>query len=131
MRFSDITKKCLPEAKQIYTRQFIIVLVLPFRQVWFCFKKAFFHNYLKMPLQNAKSSKSPVFNLKNLTNNEINFRVKHYFFLCPRHKMARGHLVFALSVIPSFRPSVIPSFRPSVALKFVFLTPPTSLHGFE
>ena len=32
-------------------------------------------------------------------------------FLCPRHKMARGHLVFALSVIPSFRPSVIPSFR--------------------
>ena len=33
-------------------------------------------------------------------------------FLCPRHKMARGHLVFALSVIPSFRPSVLPSFRP-------------------
>ena len=32
--------------------------------------------------------------------------------LCPRHKMARGHLVFALSVLPSFRPSVIPSFRP-------------------
>ena len=24
-------------------------------------------------------------------------------FLCPRHKMARGHLVFALSIIPSFR----------------------------
>ena len=44
-------------------------------------------------------------------------------FLCPRHKMARGHLVFALSVLPSFRPS-IPS-------KFVFSTPPTSLHGFE
>ena len=34
-------------------------------------------------------------------------------FLCPRHKMARGHLVFALSVLPSFRPSVIPSFRHS------------------
>ena len=31
--------------------------------------------------------------------------------LCPRHKMARGHLVFALSVIPSFCHSVIPSFR--------------------
>ena len=51
--------------------------------------------------------------------------------LCPRHKMARGHLVFALSVIPSFRPSVLPSFRPSFASKFVFSTPPTSLHGFE
>ena len=37
--------------------------------------------------------------------------------------MARGHLVFALSVLPSFRHSV-----PS---KFVFSTPPTSLHGFE
>ena len=44
-------------------------------------------------------------------------------FLCPRHKMARGYLVFALSVLPSFRHSV-----PS---KFVFSTPPTSLHGFE
>ena len=32
-------------------------------------------------------------------------------FLCPRHKMARGHLVFALSVIPSFRHSVIPSHQ--------------------
>ena len=61
------------------------------------------------------------------------------FFLCPRHKMARGHLVFALSVLPSFRPSVlpsfchsvIPSFRPSVTSKFVFSTPPTWLHGFE
>ena len=52
-------------------------------------------------------------------------------FLCPRHKMARGHLVFALSVLPSFRHSVLPSFRPSVASKFVFSTPPTSLHGFE
>ena len=57
--------------------------------------------------------------------------LKMFFFLCPRHKMARGHLVFALSVIPSFRPSVLPSFRPSVASKFVFSTPPTSLHGFE
>ena len=44
-------------------------------------------------------------------------------FLCPRHKMAMGHLVFALSVLPSFRPSV-----PS---KIVFSTPPTSLHGSE
>ena len=44
-------------------------------------------------------------------------------FLCPRHKMARGHLVFALSVLLSF--------RPSVPLKFIFSTPPTSLHGFE
>ena len=44
-------------------------------------------------------------------------------FLCPRHKMARGHLVFALSVLPSF--------RPSVTSQFVFSTPPTSLHGFE
>ena len=44
-------------------------------------------------------------------------------FLCPRHKMARGHLVFALSVLPSF--------RHSVASNFVFSTPPTSLHGFE
>ena len=43
--------------------------------------------------------------------------------LCPRHKMVRGHLVFALSVIPSF--------HPSVTSKFVFSTPPTSLHGFE
>ena len=43
-------------------------------------------------------------------------------FICPRNKMTRGHLVFALSVIPSSRPSV-----PS---KFVFSTP-TSLHGFE
>ena len=51
-------------------------------------------------------------------------------FLCPRHKMARGHLVFALSVIPSFRHSVLPSFRHSVPSKFVFSTPPTSLHGF-
>ena len=41
----------------------------------------------------------------------------------PRHKMARGHLVFAFSILPSFHPSV-----PS---KFVFSTPPTSLHGFE
>ena len=49
--------------------------------------------------------------------------VKFVPFLCPRHKMARGHLVFALSVLPSF--------RPSVASKFVFSTPPTSLHGFE
>ena len=39
------------------------------------------------------------------------------------HKMARGHLVFALFILPSFRPSV-----PS---KFVLSTPPTSLHGFE
>ena len=46
-----------------------------------------------------------------------------YIFLCPHHKMARGLLVFALSILPSFRPSV-----PS---KFVFSTPPTSLHGFE
>ena len=45
--------------------------------------------------------------------------------------MARGHLVFALSVIPSFRPSVLPSFRPSVASTFIFSTPPTSLHGFK
>ena len=37
--------------------------------------------------------------------------------------MARGHLVFALSVLPSF--------RPFVASKFVFSTPPTSVHGFE
>ena len=44
-------------------------------------------------------------------------------FYAPRHKMARGHLVFALSVLPSF--------LPSVASKFVFSTPPTSLHGFE
>ena len=51
--------------------------------------------------------------------------------LCPRHKMARGHLVFALSVLPSFRHSVLPSFRHSVPSKFVFSTPPTSLHGFE
>ena len=29
------------------------------------------------------------------------------------------------------RHSVLPSFRPSVASKFVFSTPPTSLHGFE
>ena len=52
-------------------------------------------------------------------------------FLCPRHKMARGHLVFALSVILSFRHSIIPSFRHSVTSKFVFSTPPTSFHGFE
>ena len=32
-------------------------------------------------------------------------------FLCPRHKMARGHLVFALSVLPSFHHSVIPSHQ--------------------
>ena len=37
--------------------------------------------------------------------------------------MARGHLVFALSDLLSF--------RPFVPLKFVFSTPPTSLHGFE
>ena len=49
--------------------------------------------------------------------------LNYHTFLCPRHKMARGHLVFALSVLPSF--------RPSVASKFVFSTPPTSLHGFE
>ena len=30
-------------------------------------------------------------------------------FLCPHHKMVRGHLVFALSGLSSFRPSVIPS----------------------
>ena len=46
-----------------------------------------------------------------------------FTFLCPRHIMARGNLVFALSVILSF--------RPSVTSKFVFSTPPTSLHGFE
>ena len=52
----------------------------------------------------------------------INARCKAYRpFLC--HKIARGHLVFALSVIPSF--------GHSVASKFVFSTPPTSLHGFE
>ena len=49
-----LQKKCLSEAKQIYTRQFIIVLVLSFRQVWFCFRMRFFHNYLEMPLYNAK-----------------------------------------------------------------------------
>ena len=43
--------------------------------------------------------------------------------VCPCHKMARGHLVFALSVLPSF--------SHSVASKFVFSTPPTILHGFE
>ena len=43
--------------------------------------------------------------------------------IMPCRKMARGHLVFALSVSPSFHPSV-----PS---KFVFSTPPTSFHGFE
>ena len=65
-------------------------------------------------------------------------------FLCPRHKMAKGHLVFALSVIPSFRHSVPSKF----VFKFwqsygpwhleflhilanVFATPPTSLRGFE
>ena len=37
--------------------------------------------------------------------------ISYFLFLCPRHKMARGHLVFALSVIPSFRPSVIPSHQ--------------------
>ena len=31
-------------------------------------------------------------------------------FLCPRHKMERWHLVFALSVLPSFFHSVLPSF---------------------
>ena len=41
-----------------------------------------------------------------------------FAFLCPSHKMARGHSVFALSVIPSHQ-------------TFVFSTPPTSLHGFE
>ena len=68
-------KKMLSHLMVVKTsyNQLIIVLVLPFRQVWFCFRKAFFHNYLKMPLYNAKSSKSPIFNLKNLTNNEINF----------------------------------------------------------
>ena len=52
-------------------------------------------------------------------------------FLCPRHKMVRGHLVFALSALPSFRHSILPSFRHSVPSKFVFSTPPTSLHGLE
>ena len=42
----------------------------------------------------------------------------NFSFLCPRHKMARGHLVFALSVLPSFRHSVLPSFRPSVIPSF-------------
>ena len=61
---------------------------------------------------------------RNLSNHSI-FGCLFYstYFLCPRHKMARGHLVFALSVLPSFRHSV-----PS---KFVFPTPPTPLHGFE
>ena len=40
--------------------------------------------------------------------------------IMPHHKMARGHLVFAF-----------PSFRHSIASTFAFLTPPTSLHGFE
>ena len=31
---------------------------------------------------------------------------QNVYFLCPRHKMARGYLVFALSVLPSFRHSV-------------------------
>ena len=55
-------------------------------------------------------------------SNKMRYLLPRYF-LCPRHKMARGHLVFALSVLPSF--------RPSVTSKFVFSTPPTSLHGFE
>ena len=32
--------------------------------------------------------------------------------------MARGHLVFSLSVLPSFRHSVLPSVRPSVSPSF-------------
>ena len=55
--------------------------------------------------------------LKVVTMPDCSFGVAH-LFLCPRHKMARGHLVFALSVIPSFRHSVIPSFRPSVIPSF-------------
>ena len=49
-------------------------------------------------------------------------------FLCPRHKMARGHLVFALSVIPSFRPSVIPSFCHSVIPSHQSLSSQLLLH---
>ena len=46
VRFSDITKICPSEGKQIYTRQFNIVLVSPSRQVSFCFRTFFSHNYL-------------------------------------------------------------------------------------
>ena len=48
--------------------------------------------------------------------------------LCPRHKMARGHLVFALSVIPSFRHSVTPSFRHSVLPSHQSLSSQLLLH---
>ena len=51
-----------------------------------------------------------------------------FYFLCPRHKMARGHLVFALSVIPSFRPSVLPSFRHSVIPSHQSLSSQLLLH---
>ena len=66
--------------------------------------------------------------LRNALRGDNKYGYYKYFpisldFLCPRHKMARGHLVFALSILLSFHPSV-----PS---KFVFSTPPTSLHGFE
>ena len=46
----------------------------------------------------------------------------------PRRKMARGHEVFALSVIPSFCNSFASKF---VVHSGVFSIPPTSLHGFE
>ena len=42
---------------------------------------------------------------------KLRFHVSFDLFLCSRHKMARGHLVFALSVILSFRHSVLPSHQ--------------------
>ena len=42
-------------------------------------------------------------------------------FLCPRHKMARGQLVFALSVILSFRPIKVCLLNSSYILAWIWM----------
>ena len=42
-------------------------------------------------------------------------------FLCPRHKMARGHFVFALSVIPSFRRIKVCLLNSSYILAWIWM----------
>ena len=43
------------------------------------------------------------------------------FLLCPRHKMARGQLVFALSVLPSFHPIKVCLLNSSYILAWIWM----------
>ena len=56
--------------------------------------------------------------LKNAKSEYIEWQYK---FLCPYHKMAREHLVFALSIIPSFRPIKVCLLNFSYILAWIWM----------